>query len=598
MSKEGLHFAILGPVEASTNGERLALGGPKQRALLALLLLHANEVVSRDRIIDELWGDRPPTSAPAALNVYVSKLRKILSAAGADDVLRTQDPGYVLRVESGQLDADRFDELAAAGRRALETGDEEGAFAKLEEALSLWRGRALDDLPEEEFARRACARLEEARLAALMDRIEAELARGHPTELVGQLETLVSEHPFQERLWAELMLALYRSGRQADALDAYRRAREQLDELGIEPSPQLKQLQAQILRQDPELQLSLKQLRDGQPAGGKPRRTRWNRRRLLVLCVAALVAALAAVLTVKLTSGSGSAGVAPLPNSLRVLDLATHKWLASIPIGGAPGGLTLDDEAIWVANEADGTVLRIDPKTMKVVQTVGVSPVFDIAAGAGALWAISGYGTEIVRIPPSSPDLATATSIEPLSAPSDPAEVSPVISFGAGSVWTLNGFSGIARMSPQGRIVSRIELRGVVPDQIAFSAGSLWISDGTNRQLLRLDARTNKVAERITFGQAPSAFAIGYDSVWVADYLANVVWKVNPLLGRVERSVPVGDRPIAVAVGDGAVWVAGSYDSTITEIDPMTNSVVRTIRVGYEPTRIVVGFGKLWVTAR
>jgi DNA-binding SARP family transcriptional activator len=375
LSTDGLQFRILGPVEAAANGERLRLGGPKQRALLALLLLHANEVVSRDRIIDELWGERPPTTVATALNVYVSKLRKILGSAGAQDILETQEPGYMLRVASGQLDAHRFDELAAAGRRALEAGDQDEASAKLDEALSLWRGRALDDLPEEEFARRAGERLEEARLAALMDRIEAELARGHASDLVGQLETLASEHPFQERLWAELMLALYRSGRQADALGAYRRARERLDELGIEPSRELKELQAQILRQDPALQVSLKQLRDVSEPPALRHAARWNRKRLLALGAAALLAGTAAALVITLTGSGGTPAAAPAPNSVRVFDLKTHKSIASVPIGGTPGGLAVDSNAVWVANEDDGTVLRIDPKTMKIVQTIGISPV-------------------------------------------------------------------------------------------------------------------------------------------------------------------------------------------------------------------------------
>jgi DNA-binding SARP family transcriptional activator len=527
--------------------------------------------VSRERIIDELWGERPPATVAAALNVYVSKLRKILAAAGAHDVLMTQEPGYVLRVQAGQLDAERFGELAAAGRHALEAGDQNEAFAKLAEALSLWRGDALDDLAEEEFARTASARLEEARLAALTDRIEAELARGHATELVGQLEGLVSEHPFQERLWAELMLALYRSGRQADALDAYRRAREQLDELGIEPSPELKQLQAQILRQDPALQVSLKQLRDAAHPELVRHPSPWKRKRVLALAAAVLLAGAAAALAIALTSSSGTPAAAPAPNSVRAFDLKTHKSLASIPIGGTPGGLAMDDNAVWVANEDDGTVLGIDPKTTKIVQTIGVSPVAAISAGAGAVWAVSGYGTEIVRIPPRAPDLATTTSISPLPNPGDPAEVQQVIAFGAGSVWTLNGLSGVTRMSPDGQIVRRIDLHGAAPDQIAFGAGSLWIADGTNRQLLRIDPGTNKVAQRVIFGESPSAAAIGYDSVWVADYLADVVWKVNPILGRVERSIAVGERPIAVAVGDGA------FGSPAATTRPLRKSIRRQI---------------------
>ena len=228
-----MRFGILGPFEViDDHGRVVALGGPKQRAVLAILLLHAGEVVSSERLIDELWGERAPASAAKTLQVYVSKLRKALG----DGVLVTRGGGYVLQSDRGEVDVDRFQALLVAGRRALQTGDPRGAGESLREALGLWRGPPLSDFAYEPFAQGEIARLEEARVAALEDRIDAELALGEDAGLIGELEALVREHPLRERLCGQLMLALYRSGRQAEALDAYQRAREQLTgELGLEP---------------------------------------------------------------------------------------------------------------------------------------------------------------------------------------------------------------------------------------------------------------------------------------------------------------------------------------------------------------------------
>jgi predicted ATPase/DNA-binding SARP family transcriptional activator len=228
-----MDFRILGALEVSSNGEALDLGGPKQRELLAVLLLHANEVVSHDRLIDALWEDDPPAGARKALQMHVSGLRKLLGR----DRVRTEASGYLLRLEHGELDLERFLELQEQG--------------KLQDALALWHGPALGDFHYRRFAQAESARLEEMRLAALEERIDGDLASGRQAELVGELEALVQTNPLRERLRAQLMLSLYRCGRQADALDAYQQARQALvDGLGVEPTRSLRELHQQILRQD------------------------------------------------------------------------------------------------------------------------------------------------------------------------------------------------------------------------------------------------------------------------------------------------------------------------------------------------------------
>ncbi|MGH2745468.1 MAG: AfsR/SARP family transcriptional regulator [Thermoleophilaceae bacterium] len=241
-----MDFRLLGPLEVSEQDRPLALGGVKQRSLLAILLLQANELVSTDRLIDQLWGMAPPATASKSIQVYVSRLRKTLG----DGRLVTRAPGYLLRVEPEELDLARFEQLAAEARRA----SPESAARKLREALALWRGPALADLAYESFAQVEVARLEEMRLAVVEQRIDADLALGRHTELVGELEALVTRQPLRERLRCQLMLALYRSARQAEALEAYRAARRELqEELGLDPSGELRQLEQAILRQDPDL---------------------------------------------------------------------------------------------------------------------------------------------------------------------------------------------------------------------------------------------------------------------------------------------------------------------------------------------------------
>src|SRR5207248_2795164 len=239
-------FRILGPLEVSVRGEPLPLTGQKQRALLALLLLEANHVVSTDRLVDALWGDQPPRTAATSLQNFISQLRKLLGP----EMLVTKPPGYLLRIEPEELDLERFRRLVAEAR----SEPPDARAAKLREALDLWRGPALADLGFETFAQSEIGRLEELRLVVIEDRIEAELQARHHGEIVGELEAFADEHPLRERLRGQLMLALYRSGRQAEALQIYHDTRRVLvEELGIDPSPALQHLHGAILRQDASL---------------------------------------------------------------------------------------------------------------------------------------------------------------------------------------------------------------------------------------------------------------------------------------------------------------------------------------------------------
>jgi DNA-binding SARP family transcriptional activator len=292
-------FRLLGPLEVVIDGKPLRIAAAKPRALLALLLLNRNRVVATERLVDELWGDEVPARATKALQVYVSQLRKALGP----DRLVTRPPGYELRVEEGELDVDRFEALVSAAREQLAT-DARAAAAGLREALELWRGPALREFRSEPFAEPAAARLDELRLDAVEDRLQAEIDAGAAAAVIGELEELVAAEPFRERPRALLMLALYRADRQADALDLYRRTRELfVDELGIEPGPVLQELERAVLRQDSDLRLPAPP-RQGLTAVEPPPPRR--RRSLLVALALAAALAVAAVAAVLLLRGGNS----------------------------------------------------------------------------------------------------------------------------------------------------------------------------------------------------------------------------------------------------------------------------------------------------
>lgn len=249
-----IDYRLLGPIEAGVNGRVLDIGGHKQLALLAVLVLSANEPVSRDVLVDRLWGEHPPPGAQHTLDVHISRLRKTLESAVGRPVVLTRPGAYLLRASADRVDMRRFERLAEAGRRALAENAPDRAAADLREALGLWRGAPLTDVSDEPFAQSEIARLNELRVGIIEDRIEADLALGCHAGVVSELGALVRAYPLRERLYQLLMIALYRCGRQSEALAVYQSARQVLvDELGIEPSPALQRVERAVLAQDASL---------------------------------------------------------------------------------------------------------------------------------------------------------------------------------------------------------------------------------------------------------------------------------------------------------------------------------------------------------
>jgi DNA-binding SARP family transcriptional activator len=258
-----VQFHVLGPLEVTHNGRTVAVGGARTRTVLAMLLIDANRVVAADRLVNELWPEHGQERAAANLQVRLSELRRALRSVKQGERLVTRSPGYLLRVNADELDVLVFEQLLSAGREAIAAGDADRAVALLDQSLALWRGPALADLGDGAFASAERARLDEERLAALESRIEAQLACGRHDETIAELETLTAANPFRERFWRQRLVALYRCGRQAEALRAYRELRATLTEqLGIEPGPELRELHDRILHQDTDLKY-----RPGTPPG-------------------------------------------------------------------------------------------------------------------------------------------------------------------------------------------------------------------------------------------------------------------------------------------------------------------------------------------
>jgi DNA-binding SARP family transcriptional activator len=332
-----VEFRILGPLEIDGDEGPIDLGGAKQRALLALLLLHANEVVHSGRLVDLLWSDAPPADAGKALQIHVSRLRRALGSA---DVVQTRPGGYLVAADASSLDLPRAEQLAARGRSLLEAGDPQRARDTLAEALALWRGPALAEFAAEPFAQAEIGRLEELHAAIVEDRVEAELALGRHVVLIPELEKLVARYPLRERLREQHMLALYRAGRQADALEAYRDARRALvDELGIEPRRRLQELEAAILRQDEALDPVTPAAAAGVRPGRRAAGTFVGRDRELAELGHALDDALAGRGRLFLVSGESGVGKTRLVDELASQAKGsgmTILWGRSATLDGAP----------------------------------------------------------------------------------------------------------------------------------------------------------------------------------------------------------------------------------------------------------------------
>ena len=618
-----LTYRILGPVEAVRGTTPLPLGGAKQRALLAVLLVHANEVVPRDRLIDDVWGDDPPATVDNALQVYVSRLRRLLDDPDGLRTIDRQGAGYIVHVDPADLDATQFERLAGAGRAALERGDAEQAARDLRAALALWRGPVLADLAGEPFAAAAAHRIDELHVAALEDRIDADLTLGRHAEAVAELQSLVAEHPYRERLRGQLMRALYASGRQTDALEAFDDGRRALDELGLEPGEPLKELQRQILRHDAQLDGSN---RDRRTAYQPPRR----RRRLIpAAIVGAAAVVLAAAVAFATTRESGSAQPRSLTvvpkNSVAVIDPDTATVVDAIPIGSRPSGIAVGAGDVWVGAFEDESVIRIDPQTRHVIRAIPIrARPSRVAVADGAAWVTSEDSRLVARIRARTSFVTHRVRTRQQSF-ADPAfasiaraqahEQAPLgVAVGFGSVWVAQGFSVVSRLQPRtARVLEQVDV-AMRPNDVVATDERVWATTQGFGEVVAIDPRDTSVVTHVKLGgdlEYLGGIAAGYGAVWVGayDYFRDVarVWRVDPASGRPTDAIRlVGpsrfDWPTAlrlghirVAVGEGSVWVTSVLKGAVFRIDPETLEVTDTISLP-GAVDVAVGEGSVWVT--
>ena len=590
-----MEFLILGPLEVRNGEDTVRLSAAKQRAVLGVLLLHANKTVSTSRLVDELWGERPPATAEKLVQGYVHALRKQLG----DSVVETQARGYRVRVEPRSLDLLEFERLTEEARTAPVARSVE----LRSRALALWRGPPLSDVILEGPERHNLARLGELRLTTQIDRIDMELELGRHSRLIGELEALVAEHPYQERAATLLMLALYRSGRQAEALEVYRTVRGRLsDELGLQPTQELRDLEAAILRQDdalaapaPAVRAPVAELPPSVRTNGAPPATRASGRRLAVGAMLATLAA-AVVLAAALLLRDASEPVVVPPNSVAAIDPATNRVTTTFQTGIRPGPVAAGAGAIWVGNLDDRSLTRIDTSASAVAGTIPLPATpAAIAVGGEAVWVVNGRLGTLYRV---DPQFETVDQVE-FGARSI-RHAGAGVDLGEGSVWAAYGESTIARVHPWTLAASAASTAGAAPAGLVVAFGFVWVTDSADAAVRRFSPRTYELGDVGTLNvcRAPSGIAAGDGSIWVActddDSVARIA---ADLVSASYVPVPVGDGPVSVAFGAGAVWVANAAAGTVSRIDPKTNEV-ETIEVGNAPAGIAVARGLVWVSVQ
>jgi ABC-type transport system substrate-binding protein/DNA-binding SARP family transcriptional activator len=606
-------FGILGPLTATRGGVPLRLGTPQQRAVLAVLVCQAGRVVTRERLVDALWGDAPRHAALSSIRAHVSHLRQILEPqhepGTAYRVLVTESSGYRLAVPEANVDASRFRLLADEGRSKLETGDAGAALAAFDVALSLWRGEVLVDLPRYSFISGVAIRLDELCAVAEEGRVEALLELGRTSAALAEIDRMLDQHPLREGLTGQQMVALYRAGRQSEALEAFRNLRKRLDEeLGIEPSTWIADLHRRILQHDPTLLHRSASQPEVAATGVSPTtaaiatpptvtdvpmtpaspppvtrsRPGWRTRRLL----SGAVVALGLGVVVLGAQAATPLGVELTGSAVGVLD-PSGRVVNALPSGTNPTGVTFGGGSLWVANQGDNTVLRIHPDTSAVLQRweSGDSP-SAIVATETDVWVANAGDATVTRINIAANRIVQAG----ISVGSRP----EALAVGPGGIWVANsGDNTIQRIDQKsGHPAAPVDV-GDGPDGLLVDGATLWVANGRDGTISRLDATTgNELASPIRVGSGPRGMARFGDELWVADQLSHSVSRVDLRSGSV-HTLLVGDGPTSLAALGEAVWVSEQYAGTLTRIDPATDHLT-TVLVGGAPQAMAPRRDGIW----
>jgi YVTN family beta-propeller protein len=613
-----MEYRVLGPLEVlDENGQKLRLGGTRQQSVLASLLLRAGQTVALDRLVDELW-EEPPATASRTVQAYVSRLRHELPAGA----IQSRPGGYTFIADGAELDLDTFERRAEAGHAALAADEYERAASLLREALALWRGPALAGLKSTAL-RREAERLEELRLSVLEDRIEADLGSARHGEIVPELTALVAEHPLRERLRAQLMRALYRSGRPGDALALYREGRRLLvEELGMEPGQELRELEQAILRQDAELGRS----DDG---AGSP--------------------TVSGTVTFLFTDIEGSTQLLKTLGRARYGKvLAEHGSLLRAAFGEYNGEvIDTQGDAFFAAFRSAADAVSAAVAAQRALQGqeweeglslavrmglhTGEAALADDrylglavhlaarigAAAHGGQVLLSGVTRSLVEdeLPADVElrdlgeqrlkDIDRPVRLHQLGVAGLPVDFPPLrtgeTAF-AGREGELVTEAGAAlRRKPRPRLML-VAAAGVIAAAVAIplfvlggGASRVDLGETPGNIVGVLDAGSGDVRAAVKLPAPPTAVAAGLGLVWAASADSNAVYAIDPETNTLLDRIPVEDAPAGIAVGGGYVWVTNSLARTVSQIDPQARDVLPPISVGNGPTGVAVGGGYVWV---
>jgi len=528
-------FRILGPLEVADGGDRRSLGGVKQRSLLALLLLARGHSVATDRLIDEIWDGGPPETSRKSVQKYVVNLRASLG----NERIRTMGRGYAIELEPNELDLQRFEDLA----RSAESVSPRRAVSELRSALALVRGEPLADLRDQPWAERELGHLDELLVTVTEACHDAELELGEDRRLVPELENLVAKHPYRERLLEQLMLALYRSGRQAEALAVYRRGASRLRvDLGLEPSESLRHLEQRILTQDPSLASTRPR------TGLRPRKRSQSIRRRVAI---ASVLAVGVAATLWLVVPAGGHSLAKLGPSIVLLDTRNAKVIARWPYRDYRfPWVTTGDGKFWLASFTNGFT-EVDPRSGRIVRRL---------------------------LPP----FGNATN---LALPR------------GRNVW-FTGRIGLARYDlVSNQVVARYEpfrpRHGFGLYGITRAAGSIWVADVEGNEVIRVRPRTGAVEARIHVPK-PWWLSSGEGGLWVSSDSKGLL-RIDPRLNAIAAVAPVPEPIDEVVVGGGFAWATNGKRGTVSKVDS-AGRIVATYRTGRGAHEPSFSAGKLWVS--
>jgi YVTN family beta-propeller protein len=561
-----VEIRLLGALEVvDEQGRRLEIPGAKERSLLVLLALRGGQPVSRDRLIEALWPRTEPESAARSFRVRMANLRRALGG----ELVGRSGGGYALAVPGDQVDALCFETLLGDGRPV--------------QALALWRGEPLAGI-EGEWAEGERRRLRDLHLEAREKSLAAQLEAGGGGELVGQLQTLVVDEPLRERPRELLMRALYRAGRQADALEVYRQTRSLFDtELGIEPSPQLRQLERSILTHD-----------SGLAAPAQDRKRRW-----LLLAVPAIVLA-AGSLSVLATHDPTPVYHAPANSAVRIDPRSGHVSRATV-VGRLPEAVAFGAGSVWIANRGDDTISRLDRSgRASAVVPLDAQPTA-LAFADGWLWATTGTAGELLKIDPASSRVSKTLGLaaEPLHPYSGHTPVA-AITAGAGGIW-VGGFR-LQKFAGARRLVTRP--LGTVSG-LAAADGFVWAVDTFSGLLTQVDS-AGHIARQISVGANSAngkeqvygitAIVACRGSLWLTDPGGDRIWNVDPGSTRIADAVAVPGRPTGIACDGRDIWVTSIGNDTVSEIDTTSAHAIRTIHLDRTPAGIAANPKDVWVS--